>query len=200
MRGRALLTLAAVFVTALAAGCKGGGTGPTDGFVVTGRLQNNKQAAIPAEARLVAVWSVSSGTPDYGYVFGEGTINRVTGTFRLRFDQPPPLQALNAGELGVAFIVATTDQSLREGDIITSSSPLNGLIGITGQHAVIFVRSHDGAGQVRDWVALFDTGYSVGVGVKAPAGAVFDTFEPASQSSPRLIIDDPANIEVVNWT
>jgi hypothetical protein len=199
MRPRALLTLSTAFVIALAAACNDG-TGPTAGFVITGHLQNNTQAAIPAEARLVAVWSVSSGTPDYGYVFGEGTINRVTGTFRIRFDQPPPADALNASELGVALIILTTDQSLADGDIINNASPLNGLLGVTGQHAVIFVRNHEAARQLRDWVVLFDTGYSVGVGVKAPAGAVFDTFQPASPSSPLLIVDDLANLDVVNWT
>src|SRR5919106_6127152 len=103
MRQRAL-TLVTFFVTALAAGCQEG-TGPTDGFVVTGRVQNNTQAPIPADVRLVAVWSASSGSEDYGYVFGEGRIDRLTRTFRLQFDQPPPAEALNAGELGIAFII-----------------------------------------------------------------------------------------------
>jgi len=42
-------------------------------------------------------------------------------------------------------------------------------------------------------------GYSVGVGVEVP-DEVFDIFVPASRSSPVLIIDDLANIKVVNWT
>jgi hypothetical protein len=141
---------------------------------------------------------VSSGTPDYGYVFGEGTINRATGTFRIRFDRPPPVEALNVGVLGVAFVIATTDQSLKEGDVITGGSAMTNLMGITAQHAVIFVASQQEAVQVRDWVAAFDTGYAVGVGVKVPGG--FDQFQPANPLSALLIFDDPANIEVVNWT
>ena len=190
---RAYLPLATLLVVAPA--CQDG-TGPGAGFLITGRIQNNTNAAIPAGTRLIAIWGVSSGTPDYGYVFGEGTISRVTGTFRIRFDQRPPTAALNNGVLGVAFVIATTDQSLKDGDVITSA--MTGLIGITAQHAVIFVGSHGEGVPVPDWVAAFDTGYAVGVGVKGPG--VFDEFRPVSPSSPLLIVDDPANIEVVNWT
>jgi hypothetical protein len=195
---RAHLTLATLLVAAVAPACQDG-TGPGTGFVVTGHIQNNTQAPIPVGTRLIAIWGVSSGTPDYGYVFGEGTINRATGTFRIRFDQPPPTAALNAGALGVAFLLATTDQSLKEEDVITGSSGMTHFIGITAQHAVIFVASHQDVVQLPDWAAAFDTGYAVGVGAKVP-GEVFDKFLPASPSSTLLIVDDAANIHVVNWT
>jgi hypothetical protein len=131
-------------------------------------------------------------------VFGEGTINRLTGTFRIRFDQPPPPAALNSGELGVAFIVATTNQSVKDGDVITSATQLATPIGITAQHAVIFVASHQQGVQLPAWVDAFAPGYSVGVGVKTTG--IFDAFQPASASSLLLIVDDLANIEIVNWT
>ncbi len=194
MSRRTHLSLATLLVAAVAA-CQDG-TSPGAGLVVVGHIQNKTNAPIPPGARLIAVWGVTSGTPDYGYVFGEGTIERFTGTFRIRFDRPPPTEALNAGVLGVAFVIATTDQSLKDGDIITS--PMTGVIGITAQHAVIFVASQQPAVQLPDWVAAFDTGYGLGVGVKVPG--TFDKFQPANPSSARLIVDDPANIEVVNWT
>ncbi|HET9387426.1 MAG TPA: hypothetical protein VFO67_19980 [Gemmatimonadales bacterium] len=186
--------LAAVLTMVAAAAC-GDGTGP-EGFVVTGRIENNTLAPIPVNTRLLAVWGVSSGTPDYGYVFGEGTINRLAGTFRIRFDQPPPDDALNMGELGVAFLIATTDQSLTQGRL--PSGPI-GYAGLTARYAVIFLKSEN-ASQFRSWATLFDIGYSVGVGVEALPGETFDTFRPDSPSSPVLIIDVPANIDIVNWT
>lgn len=197
MRRWALVSVVTVFVSVMAAGCQDG-TGTRTGFVVTGHIQNNTQAPIPANARLIAVWGVSAGSPDYSYVFGEGTINRFTGTFRIEFDQPPPVNALNHGVLGVAFLIATTDQSLKDGDSLTGSSSTAQIIGVTGQHAVIFV-DHQDTLYVNTWVPSFPTGYSVGVGVKVP-GSVFDKFEPVSRSSPILIIDDLGNIEIVNWT
>src|SRR5688572_17150544 len=114
---RARLTLVTLFVTAAVSGCHDA-TGPATEFVATGRVQNNSQAAIPADARVVVVWGVSSGTPDYGYVFGEGVLDRNAGTFRVQFDGPPPAAALNAGVLGVGLVVATTDQSLQNGDVL----------------------------------------------------------------------------------
>lgn len=195
MGRHALLFLAAVLGASIATACQNS-TDPAGSLVVTGQIENRTQAAIPADARLLAVWGVSAGSPDYSYVFGEGTIDGLTGTFRIQFDQPPPLKALNLGAVGVAFIIATTNQSVQVGD---SSPSWTGAIGITGQHAVIFIQNR-GTLPPGTWVDAFDDGYSVGVGVKALPTEVFDKFAPTSRSSPVLIIDDLANIEVVNWT
>lgn len=193
----ARLTLASVLVAAAVSGCSDG-TGPSTGFVITGRIQNNTAAPIPADARLLVVWTVSAGSPDYSYVWGEGVIDPLTGTLSVRLDGPPPAAALNNGVLGVGFIVATTDQSMQDGDTLTSSSDMTSVIGLTAQHAVIFINGHPDSLQVPTWAAAFDSGYSLGVGVKVPG--TFDKFVPASPSSALLIIDALANIEIVNWT
>lgn len=198
MGRRALLLLATVFVTTVGFSCEEG-TGPGGSFVVTGQIQNRTNTPIPAGARLLAVWGVSAGSPDYGYVFGEGTIHRSTGSFYIQFDQPPPLVALNNDALGVAILVVTTDQSLEVGDSITSSSQSTGIIGVTAQYAVIFVQNRDTL-PPSHWANSFADGYSVGAGVKALPGDVFDKFVPTSRSSPVLIIDDLGNVEIVNWT
>ena len=192
---RARLTLISLLVTAAVSGCHDA-TGPATEFVVTGPVQNNTQTAIPANARVVVVWVVSAGTPDYGYVFGEGTLDRNAGTYRVQFDGPPPAEALNLGMLGVGLVVATTDQSLQNGDVLTDE--IDGFVGITAHHAVIFVSRRQDATQLLDWASAFDNGYSVGVGVEVPG--TFDKFVPASPSSAVLIVDDIANIDVVNWT
>jgi len=194
---RAALVFVAVLVAPIVTACQDS-TDPAGSFVVTGHIQNRTGSAIPGSTRILAVWGVTSGSPDYGYVFGEGTINHLFGTFEIRFDQPPPSTALNRGALGVAFIIATTGESLQVGDSIGNSSAYSELIGITGQYAVIFLQNRDTV-PLPNWAAAFGDGYSVGVGVKVP-NEVFDDFAPTSRSSPILIIDDPANIEVVNWT
>jgi len=194
---RARLTLATILVAAAATACLDG-TGPAGAFLVSGPIQNNTGAPIPPGTRVVVVWGVTSGSPDYAYVFGEGVIDRYTGTVRVRFDGPPPVEALNRGVLGVGFLVATTDQSMKDGDVFGTGHPLTNVVGITGQHAVIFV-SHPDTLYAGTWAAEFETGYSLGVGVKVP-GSVFDKFEPVSPSSALLIIDVLANIEIVNWT
>lgn len=187
---------AALVVAAVCAGCRDG-SGPSDGFVVSGPLENRTGAPIPPDARVVVVWGVSSGTPDYSYVFGEGSLSPDGTTFQVRFDQPPPGEALNNGALGVGLVVVTTNQSLRNGDDV-ADIPESDIIGVAGQHAVIYVGDRQQAAQFRAWVAEFATGLSVGVGVKVPGD--FDKFEAASASSVVLTIDDLANIEIVNWT
>lgn len=167
----------------------------SDGFVITGTIQNNTGAPVPANTRLLVVWQVSSGTPDYSYVFGQGTFDPAAGTFRIQLDQLPPTQALNLGTLGVGIIVATTNQTLGPGDDV-GEVPISDLIGAAGRYGVIF-RAEEGA-QVREWATAFDTGYSVGVGVDVVDD--FDRFEPTSPSNVVLVIDDLENIDFVNWT
>lgn len=190
------LPMAGLLLTTLIAGCSDS-TDSSQGFVVTGTIQNNTQAPIPPDARLIVAWGVSSGSPDYSYVFGEGTLDPVAGTFRIQFDQPPPAQALNLGALGVGIIVVTTNQSLQTGDDLSTASEAD-FIGAAGQYGVIFTTTPAEAAQYRDWAADFEAGYGVGVGVQVPGD--FDRFDPAASSSVVLIIDDLQNIEFVNWT
>lgn len=188
--------LAGLLLGTVLAGCDDSND-PSQGFIITGTVQNNTQAPIPPNARLVVAWIVSSGSPDYSYVFGQGTLGPSGSTFQIRLDQPPPAQALNAGALGVGIIVATTNQSLQNGDDL-SSVPEAEIIGAAGQYGVIFVTDPAQAALYRDWADQFEPGYGVGVGVQVPTD--FDRFDPASPSSVILTIDDLQNIEVVNWT
>ena len=194
MTARYRTAVAAALVAAISVGCSDSG-GPSEQFVVTGTIQNNSGAPIPANTRLLVAWVVSSGTPDYTYAFGEGTIDPVAGTFRIQLDQPPPAQALNAGGLGVGIIIATTNQAVGDGYDL-GRSPLGELVGAAGRHGIIFLG--DQTIQSPQWATQFNPGYGVGVGVDVEND--FDRFEPAAASSVVLIIDDLANIDFVNWT
>ena len=172
-------------------------TSPSEGFTVSGSVQNNTQIEIPANARLLVVWVVSSGSPDHSYVFGEGTIDRTAGTFEVSMTNPPPAAALNAGSLGVGIVVATTNATVSTGDDL-EDIPEADVIGAAGRYGVIYVGDPADAAQVRAWAADFDGGYGVGVGEEVPGS--FDKFVPTSASSVVLIIDDLSNISFVNWT
>jgi hypothetical protein len=171
-------------------------TPPSTGFVVSGTVQNNTGAPIPPNTRLLVSWAVTSGTPDYSYVFGEGSIDPSGGTFQIRFDQPPPAEALNTGGLGVGIIVATTNQTVGPGlNPFANVDPAE-VVGAAGQYGVIFIA--DPNIQDPEWSTHFESGYGVGVGV--PVLNDFDRFQPTNPSSVILIIDDLANIPFVNWT
>ncbi|KPJ96208.1 MAG: hypothetical protein AMS18_01335 [Gemmatimonas sp. SG8_17] len=183
-------------IASLMLGCSES-TSPAEGFTVAGTIQNNTQIAIPANARVLVAWVVSSGAPDHSYVFGEGTIDRAAGTFRVQLTDPPPAAALNDGALGVGIVVVTTNAAVSTGDDLEDIPPAD-LIGAAGWYGVIFVADPAGAEQVRSWAADFDAGYGVGVGEEVPGS--FDRFVPTSASGVVLIIDDLANIDFVNWT
>jgi hypothetical protein len=193
-RSRAVARLLTVFWLALL-GCNES-TSPSGGFTVSGSIQNNTQMALPANARLLVVWVVSSGT-DYSYVFGEGTIDRAASTFAVDITAPPPAAALNAGALGVGVVVVTTNATISTGDDL-EDFPEADMIGAAGWYGVIYVGDPAAAEQVRSWSADFDTGYGVGVGEEVPGS--FDRFVPTSASDLVLIIDDWSNIAFVNWT
>jgi hypothetical protein len=186
--------LLASLLTVISLGCSDSNN-PGDGFVVTGTIQNNTGQPLPANTRVLVVWVVSSGSPDYSYVFGQGTVDAAAGTFRIQLDQSPPAIALNTGGLGVGVIVATTNQSIENGDDVEDVQ-LSELVGAAGRHGVIFI-DQNGV-QDPEWATAFESGYGVGVGVDVVDD--FDRFEPADPSSVVLIIDDIENIDIVNWT
>src|SRR3954462_68091 len=73
-RASASLALA---LAATLGGCGGDSTGPGEGasqVTASGTLVGPKVADLPEGAHLVVLWTVSAGTPDYVYVFGNGTI------------------------------------------------------------------------------------------------------------------------------
>jgi hypothetical protein len=186
-----LLTLA----LPLALGCGDDPTGSSDGLLtVGGSVANPAGRPIPANARVIIAWVVSSGE-DYTYLFGEGTV--AGNTFRITLRQPPPAAALNAGNLGVGIVLLTADPNIRSGvrleDVLVDPAQL---LGATGRFAVIYTAS--GAAQTRDWAAAFEPGYGVGTGVERVGD--FDAFEPVAPTSMELIVDDLDNIDFVNWT
>lgn len=194
--GREVTRLSACLGFVLVVGC-GDATGPREDLVVTGTIQNNTQAAIPANARLLVVWVVSATSPDYSYVHGEGTINAAAGTFRVALTAPPSA-ALNGGRLGVGILVLTTNAAIGEGDDI-EDLPDADLVGAAGAYGVIYVAGDpaDAAG-IRAWAADFPTGFAVGIGQEVPDD--FDRFVPIDPSAVVLIVDDIANIDFVDWT
>ncbi len=182
----------------LLGGCADGPTA-VDGeglFTLSGTLTNRTASPVPGNTRVMVAWVVSSGSPDYTYVFGEGTVQAEKGTFRLTFDQPPPAKALNANGLGVGIVFLTTNPSLKAGMEVGESS---GIIGAAGQHAVIYL-AHDPAtvGGGIGWAKSFQQGYNAGRGIDLPGA--FDGFEPTSRSSIEIIVDALGNIKLVNWT
>jgi hypothetical protein len=198
---RRVFHVATLGALAIAAGCSDIPTDLTGPLAlpvtVSGSLINQSGAAIPANARVVVLWAGDDGSGDYGYVFGEGTVNTVTNRFTITFDRDVPTEAVLGGALGVGLVILTTDPNLREGRVPDGYDYAANVIGVTGQHAVIYLNdqpSRFGS----DWPSDFRRGYNVGRGVDLPG--TFDGFAPTDLNSMELIINDLDKIEVVNWT
>lgn len=189
-----VVALSAVAVAA----CSDAPAGPrTLPVGVSGSLVNRSGAAIPADARVVVLWAGDDDSGDYAYVFGEGTFDLARSRFMITFDRDPPSAALLGDALGVGLVVLTTDPNLREGRVPDGYDYSANIVGVSGRHAVIYLNDNPSR-FAPDWPADFGRGYSLGRGIDLP-GAL-DGFTPAPLYSMRLIVDDLANIDVVNWS
>jgi hypothetical protein len=167
-------------------------------ITISGTLINKTNQPLPSGTRVLVAWEVSSGSPDYMYVFGEGTIQEASNSFTLSFDGPPPARALNSYGLGVGIIFLTTNTSLKEGSDPQGIPELE-IVGAAGQHSVIYLdRNPAEFGTNMGWVSRFKRGYNVGKGIDLPG--TFDGFEPTSPSAVEILIDALRNINFVNWT
>ena len=186
-RASALMMLASIAL----AGCLDS-TDPGDAVTITGVIENRNAATIPANARVVVLWGVSSGSPDYSFAFGTGTVSP-GGEFSITFDGPPPEAALNNGTLGVGLVLLTTDQSLAEGQLPSDYS-FPGLLGFTEDHSIIYRSGTTGI----DWAAAFPPEYSVGEVQRSNVG--FDSFIRVGLDDLRLVVDMIQNLNPPNWT
>ena len=182
-----------VALIALAA-CDSTPTQVGDPFTISGTIQNNTGASIPANARVLVVWAVSTGSPDYAYIFGEGTVT-AEGTFQLTFPGDPPAAAMNSFGLGVGLLFLTTDQNLKQGIFPQNTSPA-GILGISEDYSVIFRKNLDPS--VAAWPSAFPERYAVGLVQRSTTG--FDSFTVTSSNSVVIVVDDLSNLSPPNWT
>ncbi len=196
--GRHLFTAAALGAALVTASACDDSTAPATPFTVSGTLAGAQLAALPVGARVVVLWVVTSGSEDYAYVYGGGTIDRAARTFTVRLPNRPPRDALNSYDVGVGIVLAVHGDAALPTGRVTDFAVLDAAsIGAAGQYAVIY----KGAAATTlplEWIAPFPRGYAVGRGIDLFGS--FDGFEPVSASSVQLIIDAIGLIEFVNWT
>src|SRR5687768_4596737 len=90
-----LRALALVTALSLVASCGDDGiTAPQLPVTFSGTIDIQNGTTVPANARVLVLWGVSAGSPDYSYVFGSGTLG-ANGTFTITFTENPPAAALN---------------------------------------------------------------------------------------------------------
>lgn len=176
-------------------------------FMVTGSIQNDTTLAIPSSARVYAVWIVPSDTPDYLYVYGNSLVDPVDNTFNLTFSAPPPGEALNNNEVGVAYLMLT-DRNLAEGPVTDSVLGLRilpgGFYGMVNDQAIVYVNGNpEVTNDDRPWVSNFgfERGYNLAKSWYNgdTVGGTFDGFRPDSGAVQLSISRNPAAFTFPNW-
>ncbi len=194
---------AAMAMVLIGAACDDGGTTapeiPGALFTVSGTVRDESDFPIPLGARVLVAWQVSSGSPDYSLVFGEGSLDRDAGAFQLGFFEAPPQEALNANGLGVGVLIVVDDPALGSGDRLEGDEDFAGVLGIAENHAVIYIEGDPAEiDSPSDWVGSFEEGFNVGRGIDL--GGPFDGFEPVSPGEIVITLDDLEDLEFVDWT
>jgi hypothetical protein len=206
----ASLALSAISLLA-ACGDQVDGTGGT-AVSVGARL-----GSAPAEAsEALVTWVVTSGQPDYSYVWGRAAVEGDSLQIVLR--SRPPADALNKYGLGVGMIlVAPRAAGLRDGMQSEADEHLfDQISGASERHAIIYV-DHDQANAYIDsmssgasagdverahehWLFDFPQGYSCGEGRAAVADQGFDHYVPVDCSKVQVRLGDIDDFEFPNWT
>jgi TolB protein len=170
-------------------------------FVVSGTLSYRKQALVPEGARVVVVWLGGDAAGDEGYVFGEGTVNAVSGSFELMFDEPPPPEALyrdGSSTAGMGLLLLTTGQGFADGSSLSESS-VTDFLGASEHYVIVYVSGRfEGQEEEYGWLTAFRQGYSVGR-ERELSGTVLEELEPTDPTTVEVIVDDPQNIEYPLW-
>ena len=171
---------------------------PAAAFTVQGKTEIAQGSSFPAsDNKLLAYWVVSSGSPDYVYVFGQGTATS-TG-FTINFESEPPAEALNSYGVGIAIVgglfpssTVYTPGKAGSGTPFYEDATTQAL---TDRYAIIYKKA---GAEGLDWTDSFPDGYSCGKGVPAVQGQTFDTFEKVDCAQVILRID--TMFDIVNWT
>lgn len=182
-------------LTLLSVGCQQDGSIGGDG-VIAGLTQTDPGTTPTAAGETAIVWSVSSGSPDYDYIAGQGTLSS-TG-FEISLPTAMPAAAVNSYGVGIGVIAAWADNAPPDGRISDEESDAfeSRIIGATERHAIIYI-APDAVDEL-GWTTAFPDGFSCGVGVAAESG--FDSYEPIDCDLMQLRIGNLDDFDFVNWT
>ena len=172
-------------------------------LTVSGKVTLKKQITVPPAATFNVLWIVSIGHPDYVYVYGSGTIDFTKKTFTITFTQTPPDSALNnyTSTLGLGVGIMYLSELTPGPPRVIAEKEEGAFYGAVTNADIIYIKGSpkEFTSPKFSWPASFPAGYSVGKGVKDTG--TFDTFVPVDPTTLELFIsDDPADVEIPNWT
>jgi hypothetical protein len=176
-----------------AVACSEGNGSSTDfstDFSVSGSVTGS---TVPTGAKAVVIWTVSSGSPDYAYKFGEGPTTDTR--FTVTFSDSPPTEAINSYGLGIGVVgLVAEGTEIPTGRIDVGEREF---LGVTPRHAVIW---RSASANDLSWSTAFPRGFSCGQCVPASPDETFDAFAPVDCSQVQIQAAALEQVELCNWT
>ncbi len=191
------LVLSAALAASLSFACSDDGNDPepTNPELSELSLEGSVTGEMVAErTRAVAVWNVTSGSPDYAFKYGEGSS---TGRdFVLSLGSAPPAEAVNAYGVAVGIVaLVPEDVEIPEGKVTAEALQM---LGFSTKHAIIWKATPtSGMG----WMQSFPGGYACGRCKAAPEGETLDSYERVSCSQFQVErASDVEELQGCEWT
>jgi hypothetical protein len=163
-------------------------------FSVRGGLVGTPPAAAN---EVVVLWQVTSGSPDYLYIYGRASSGATSYVLSLGMDPPP--EAVNSYGGAVGFVALAEQAAMLPSGRIGDAA-LAQVRGLSARHAVVWKGASAPSG-ILPWADGFAAGYSCGRCVDVPG--TFDRFEPVECSNIPVEIPASGDIEdldICNWT
>ncbi len=174
-------------------------------FSISGSITFDKNIRIPNNPNLAVFWKAAGGN-DVSFVWGTGTIDVLTNTYRIDFDSYPPDSLISKfygcnGKVGVGTVYLFSDPvAAVQGREFRGLVPLN-TVGTVRNKAIVFLfgRFQDSNCELNvPWVNSFSNGFNLGKALYSSPASGY--FEPSSDLSSDLIItDDPQKFISPIW-
>ena len=206
----------AVVVAGLCACSESDAPGGSSASATSLALVQRLNTAPAADSEAVVVWTVTSGSPDYAYVWGRADVQG--SSFNLRLQAPPPAEAINSYGLGVGIVlIVPTSARIRDGKQTDADEKLFAqAVGASERHAILYVEPERTRAAIEamaskvtaeelqrareHWLFDFPAGYSCGAARQAAAGETFDSFAPEDCNEVQIRSGALDDFEFPNWT
>ena len=168
-------------------------TNDPDAMVAPVIISGGTLGGPPQSDTAIIIWTVTSGSPDYIYKYGQGMTSASGTSYSYTITlpgTPPPPEAINSYGVGVG-IVAILPQGVSIADGIVDDRDLENA-NVSRRHAVIWRES---GASVVEWVNGFSDGFSCGI---CQDGEGFDIYVPAPCDEVDVDVSRPE--EFCNWT
>lgn len=174
-------------------------------FSVSGDVLFENDVAIPSSRSLHVVWKMM-GASDRYLVWGSGSIDELSNSFRVDYNSYPPDSVVQRffgcnGKFGIGHIVVLRDgEKVHDGSVI--SGPLiTRIAAIVKDRAIVFVFgriSDTPCARTFPWTSWFSSGFNLGESLSISTGSAF--YRPTQNSAASLVFsDDAVTLQTPVW-